>query len=584
MVAPASRAAMIAEILANIPDNSTGLVTPAIVRATLDDFLSGVQIFNGDLTLHGDSNLAIPAATVAIATNATLTAPRAWTVPAASTVPAGQRLLIADAFGGVTSTDTLTLARASADTISGATSAVISVAYGWLGLVSDGVSKWTVVSGGQITSADISDATSVGLALITTASQAAAQSTLGLGSMATQAASAVAITGGAEAGVAVTASTLDSSPVGATTPSSGAFTTLKASGATTLSGGLALDSATTIGAAGSLGLQGYIGGLVLSNDAGTPNSIIDIASGIAQSDDASITMVLAAAITKTTGGTWAVGTGNGGLDVGAVLASTWYHLYLINRTDTGVSDVLLSQAPPPPNEGATSVTATNASPCVFTWNGGVAMPFENGAPIILGGTAAPTGFTAGTVYYAIARSQAAGTFELSATQGGAAINSTSTGTAVTAQCTPQLPASYTKKRYIGSIKTDTSSHLLAFNQNGNEFLWATAVQDYSTNLGGTSAVTVQLPSIPVGVKVNALVNAIFSGSTAMNNVLFSALDQVDQASNTPLGNYQLQIQVANQFSSSQLNIRSNTSEQIRVRGSTATTTFAIVTNGWIVTR
>lgn len=77
-----------------------------------------------------------------------------------------------------------------------------------------------------------------------------------------------------------------------------------------------------------------------------------------------------------------------------------------------------------------SVTATSATPCVFTWT---SSPVINGNPIILGGTAVPTGFTAGTVYYAVGVSGS--TFQLSATVGGAAIASSSTGTAVTATLT-----------------------------------------------------------------------------------------------------------------------------------------------------
>jgi len=52
-------------------------------------------------------------------------------------------------------------------------------------------------------------------------------------------------------------------------------------------------------------------------------------------------MTLTAAITKTTGA-WAVGSGNGGLDTGTVANSTWYHVYLIERPDTSVVDVLFS--------------------------------------------------------------------------------------------------------------------------------------------------------------------------------------------------------------------------------------------------
>ena len=44
---------------------------------------------------------------------------------------------------------------------------------------------------------------------------------------------------------------------------------------------------------------------------------------------------LASAYTKTTSA-WGVGTGNGSLDTGSIANSTWYHVYLIKRVDTGV--------------------------------------------------------------------------------------------------------------------------------------------------------------------------------------------------------------------------------------------------------
>lgn len=99
--------------------------------------------------------------------------------------------------------------------------------------------------------------------------------------------------------------------------------------------------AKTAGGGGTAVLAGYLSGLTLSNDAVTPNTVIDIASGAAVSDDGAELMTLSSAITKTTG-TWAAGAGNGGLDTGSVAASTWYHLFLIKRIDTGVVDVLLS--------------------------------------------------------------------------------------------------------------------------------------------------------------------------------------------------------------------------------------------------
>src|SRR5581483_3995366 len=81
--------------------------------------------------------------------------------------------------------------------------------------------------------------------------------------------------------------------------------------------------------------------------------------------------------------------GNGSLDTGSIANNTWYHAYLIERTDTGAVDVLVS---------------------------------------------------------------------LSASA-------------------PTMPASYTKKRRIGSMKTNGSGQWTAFTQNGDEFLWTTPIAD-----------------------------------------------------------------------------------------------------------
>jgi hypothetical protein len=52
-------------------------------------------------------------------------------------------------------------------------------------------------------------------------------------------------------------------------------------------------------------------------------------------------MTLGSAYTKTTSA-WAVGTGNGSLDTGAIANDTTYHVYEIIRPDTGVVDILTS--------------------------------------------------------------------------------------------------------------------------------------------------------------------------------------------------------------------------------------------------
>jgi hypothetical protein len=87
--------------------------------------------------------------------------------------------------------------------------------------------------------------------------------------------------------------------------------------------------------------QGQIGGLILSNDGGAPNTKLDISAGYATSDDVSTVMSLGA-FSKTTTGTFVAGSGNTGLDTGAIAASTWYAVYLIQNTTTVTNDILFS--------------------------------------------------------------------------------------------------------------------------------------------------------------------------------------------------------------------------------------------------
>jgi len=92
-------------------------------------------------------------------------------------------------------------------------------------------------------------------------------------------------------------------------------------------------------------LLGYITGLTLSTAGGS--ATFGIAIGQTTSTDSTTEMALGSAYTKTTGA-WVVGSGNGGLDTGAIANTTWYHVFLIERTDTGVVDVLISLSPSAP--------------------------------------------------------------------------------------------------------------------------------------------------------------------------------------------------------------------------------------------
>lgn len=88
--------------------------------------------------------------------------------------------------------------------------------------------------------------------------------------------------------------------------------------------------------------KGYIYGLTLSNNVADPTNDMDIAAGEAADEGATPwIIILASTLTKRLDAAWAVGTGNGGLDTGAV-GNNVYYVWLIQRSDTGIVDALFS--------------------------------------------------------------------------------------------------------------------------------------------------------------------------------------------------------------------------------------------------
>jgi hypothetical protein len=86
-------------------------------------------------------------------------------------------------------------------------------------------------------------------------------------------------------------------------------------------------------------VRGHLFGLTLAT-AGS-SATFSVAAGIATDSNAGDTMMLASAMSKTTGA-WAAGSGNGALDTGAIANNTWYHVYLIKNPTSGAVDVLIS--------------------------------------------------------------------------------------------------------------------------------------------------------------------------------------------------------------------------------------------------
>lgn len=75
-------------------------------------------------------------------------------------------------------------------------------------------------------------------------------------------------------------------------------------------------------------ISNYMGGLTLSNDSGSPNTVLDIAAGSSM-DSTNASLITIGAFTKSTAGAWASGSGSNGMGNGlTIAANTWYHVCL----------------------------------------------------------------------------------------------------------------------------------------------------------------------------------------------------------------------------------------------------------------
>lgn len=84
-----------------------------------------------------------------------------------------------------------------------------------------------------------------------------------------------------------------------------------------------------------------IQGLTYANNATDATNDIDVAVGGCMDSTSIRMMVLQSALTKKLDAAWAVGNNQGGLDAGSA-ADADYYIWLINRSDTDVTDVLIS--------------------------------------------------------------------------------------------------------------------------------------------------------------------------------------------------------------------------------------------------
>src|SRR5262249_26038594 len=188
-------------------------------------------------------------------------------------------------------------------------------------------------------------------------------------------------------------------------------------------------------------VPGLLFGCTLS---GGGSTTLTITACTTASDDNLTTQIIGSQYTKTFA-SWAVGSGNGALDTGSIATNTWYHVFEITRTDTGVVDYLIS---------------------------------------------------------------------LSATA-------------------PTFPANYTKKRRLGSIKTDGTPNITSFFQNNDTFLWGTIPAADFNAAGSTTAASLTVQT-PLGVRTEGIFATSSSSSAGASQYLLSSLDIADTAPSTTL--------------------------------------------------
>ena len=146
-------------------------------------------------------------------------------------------------------------------------------------------------------------------------------------------------------------------------------------------------------------LPGHIFGLTMANDAGDLTNDINVVAGAAVDSTGAALIRLTSTLIKQLDAAWAVGNNAGMLDTGAIANGT-YHIYIIQRPDTGVSDILASTSATAPTMPTNytlkrrigSILREAAAIVLFTQNGDSFQRTTSVADISAGnpGTAAVT--------------------------------------------------------------------------------------------------------------------------------------------------------------------------------------------------
>jgi hypothetical protein len=141
-----------------------------------------------------------------------------------------------------------------------------------------------------------------------------------------------------------------------------------------------------------------------------------------------------------------------------------------------------------------------------------------------------------------------------------------------------MPANYTKKRRIGSIKTDASAHIYGFSQLGDEFVWTSQPASWDVSNAGTiGSAQLVIVNVPAAVSNIAVINA---GFVVGGYITIQSVQGYGATSNWNLAN-----NAASQISGGQFRVRTNTAQQIQIMSAAAYANgLFLAAVGWVDTR
>ena len=145
------------------------------------------------------------------------------------------------------------------------------------------------------------------------------------------------------------------------------------------------------------------------------------------------------------------------------------------------------------------------------------------------------------------------------------------------------PAGTTAFRRIGSVKTGASTApLTAFSQQGDEFLWATAVAEINGSTGNVAALA-NLTGIPPGIENIGKFRYIASGTSSSAGVIYST-DAIVGTVASPAGNTNIFFP-ANSQVDGEVWVRTSAGSPSQIGFNfNVSATLQLVTYGWLDTR